>query len=60
MFVRIDEIVENKDDVLKLGINVGDFICMETRTEITDSGFVKSRYLDNKLAVDSHGNYSLF
>lgn len=51
MFVRIDEIVENKDDVFKLGINVGDFICMDTRTEITDSGFVKSRYLDNKLAV---------
>ncbi len=24
---------------------------MDTRTEITESGFVKSRYLDNKLAV---------
>ncbi len=51
MFVRIDEIVKSKEDVLRLGIRVGDYICMDTRTEITESGFVKSRYLDNKLAV---------
>ena len=51
MLVRIDEKVHSKEDVLKLGINVGDFIVMDTRTEITESGFVKSRYLDNKLAV---------
>ena len=51
MLVRIDEKVKNKEDVLKLGINVGDYICMDTRTEVTESGFVKSRYLDNKLAV---------
>lgn len=51
MFIRIDEIVKSREDVLKIGINVGDFICMDTRTEVTKSGFVKSRYLDNKLAV---------
>lgn len=51
MFIRIDEIVNSKEDVLKLGINVGDFIAFDTRTEITESGFIKSRYLDNKLAV---------
>lgn len=51
MRVRIDEIVASKEDVLDLGINIGDFICMDTRKEITDSGFVKSRYLDDKLAV---------
>ncbi|NMA86952.1 MAG: M42 family metallopeptidase, partial [Tissierellia bacterium] len=51
MLVRIDEKVHSKEDVLKLGINIGDFIVMDTRTEITESGFVKSRYLDNKLAV---------
>ena len=51
MFVRIDEIVKSKKDVLDLGIRVGDYIAMDTRTEITESGFVKSRYLDNKLAI---------
>lgn len=51
MIIRIDEKVETKKDVLNIGINVGDFIYMDTRTKITESGFVKSRYLDNKLAV---------
>lgn len=51
MIIRIDEKVENKKDVLDLGIHVGDFIYMDTRTKITENGFVKSRYLDNKLAV---------
>ncbi len=51
MTVRIDEIVSSKEDVLRLGINVGDFICMDTRTEITESGFIKSRYLDDKAAI---------
>lgn len=51
--VRIDEIVKNKDDVLKLGISVGDFIYFDTRTDYTTSGFVKSRHLDDKACVAS-------
>jgi putative aminopeptidase FrvX len=51
MQVRIDERVSSKEDVLELGINVGDFIYLDTRTEITENGFIKSRYLDNKSAV---------
>lgn len=51
MTVRIDEVVQSKEDVHALGINVGDFIYYDTRTEVTDSGFIKSRYIDNKAAV---------
>lgn len=51
MLVRIDEKVKTKKDVLDLGINVGDFIYLDTRTEITENGFIKSRYIDNKSAV---------
>lgn len=51
MTIRLDEKVHSKKDVLELGINVGDFIYMDTRTEITESGFIKSRYLDDKAAV---------
>ena len=51
MRVRLDEKVFNKEDVKALGINVGDFIVMDTRTEITDNGFIKTRYIDNKSAV---------
>lgn len=51
MRVRIDEMVFTKDDVKELGIQVGDIITMDTRTEFTENGFVKTRYIDNKSAV---------
>jgi len=51
MEVVIDEKVFSKEDVEKLGINVGDFICFDSRTIITESGFVKSRHLDDKASV---------
>jgi len=51
MEIRIDEKVSSKEDVEKLGINVGDFIFLDTRTTVTDSGFVKSRHLDDKAGV---------
>jgi len=51
MEVIIDEKVSSKEDVEKLGISVGDFICIDTRFRITDSGFIKSRYLDDKASA---------
>lgn len=51
MIVRIDEEVRTKEDVLKLGINNGDYIAYDPKTTITDSGFIKSRFLDDKLSV---------
>ena len=49
--VVLDEPVENADDVKKLGIGVGDFVCFEPRTRVTASGYIKSRFLDDKLSV---------
>ncbi|QWU18333.1 M42 family metallopeptidase [Paenibacillus sophorae] len=51
MEVRIDELVSGKDDVLKLGIAVGDFISFDARPVFTPSGFIKSRHLDDKASV---------
>ena len=51
MEVRIDEVVKSKEDVEKLGIAVGDFICIDPKTVITESGFVKSRFIDDKASV---------
>ncbi len=51
MYVRIDEQVKTKEDTIQLGINNGDFIAIDTKTVITDSGFIKSRFLDDKLSV---------
>lgn len=53
MEVRIDERVNSKEDILKLGINVGDFVYLDPRTTITPSGFIKSRHLDDKAGVVS-------
>ena len=49
--VRIDEVVKTKDDVLKLGINNGDYVFIDPKTTITDSGFLKSRFIDDKGSV---------
>ena len=49
--VRIDEVVHSKDDVLKLGIQNGDIVCYDPKFEITDSGFLKTRFIDDKASV---------
>lgn len=49
--VRIDEKVFNADDVKALGIRVGDFVSFDPRFEYTDSGFIKSRHLDDKAST---------
>ena len=49
--IVLDEVVENAEDVKKLGIRTGDFVCFDPRTKITRSGYIKSRFLDDKLSV---------
>ncbi len=51
MHVRIDEVVKNKEDVVKLGISAGDFIFIDPKTTVTESGYIKSRFLDDKISV---------
>ena len=49
--VVLDEDVNSADDAKKLGIEVGDIVCFEPRTRRTPSGYLKSRFLDDKLSV---------
>jgi len=49
--VRLDEKVNNAEGVKKLGIETGDFCFFDPRVEVTESGFVKSRHLDDKAGV---------
>lgn len=51
MNIRLDEVVKEQEDVKKLGIMNGDFIAIDPKTTITPSGFIKSRFLDDKLSV---------
>lgn len=49
--IVIDEKVSKDDDVKKLGISAGDFITFDPRTVLTESGFIKSRHLDDKASA---------
>lgn len=51
MEVVLDENVSSLEDTRTLGIQVGDIVCFEPRTRITASGYIKSRFLDDKLSV---------
>lgn len=51
LIVRIDENVFSKEDVLKLGIENGCYIAYDPKTVITESGFLKSRFIDDKASV---------
>lgn len=48
---RVDEVSFSKEDLEKLGFNVGDFIAIDTCPEISENGFVNARNLDNKAGV---------
>ena len=49
--VVLDEVVNSATDTRALGIEVGDIVCFEPRTRRTASGYLKSRFLDDKLSV---------
>ncbi len=51
MEIRLDEKVKTAAETRALGIEVGDFIAFDPRAELTPSGFVKSRHLDDKASV---------
>lgn len=47
----LDEDVKGKDDVKRLGINNGDIVCIDPKFTVTEKGYIKSRFLDDKLSV---------
>ena len=49
--IVIDEPVSTKEETKALGIANGDYVCFEPRTRITKSGYIKSRFLDDKLSL---------
>jgi putative aminopeptidase FrvX len=51
MEVRLDAKVRSDEDTRHLGIEVGDFVSFDPRVEVTDTGFIRSRHLDDKASV---------
>lgn len=51
MEVRLDERVHSEEEVRDLGIEVGDFVSFDPRVVETETGYLKSRHLDDKASV---------
>lgn len=51
MEILLDEKVSTRDEVLALGIMEGDIVAFDPRTRITKNGYIKSRFLDDKLSA---------
>lgn len=46
--LRIDEVSENREDLMRIGVHVGDFIAIDAQPEILENGYIVSRHLDDK------------
>lgn len=51
MMVVLDELVHSAQEVRNLGIEHGDIISIDPNYQYTASGFIKSRFIDDKAAV---------
>lgn len=53
MRIRLDEVVHCRQDVVDLGIMSGDHVAAEPHFTFTESGFIKSRFIDDKGCIAS-------
>ena len=53
MMVILDQKIRSKADVQALGIRNGDFISVEPRCQLTENGYLKSRFIDDKAAISA-------
>lgn len=51
MEVRLDARTESADETASLGVAVGDFIAFDPRPEVSQDGFIRARFLDDKAGV---------
>jgi putative aminopeptidase FrvX len=49
--IRVDQSCDSKGGLERVGLNVGDFVAFDAMPEITDTGFVNARHLDDKAGV---------
>lgn len=49
--VRLDERTDRPEETRLLGVSVGDYVYIDPRPEVSDAGFIRSRFLDDKASV---------
>ncbi len=51
MMIILDENISSKEEVQALGISNGNFVSVDPRMQLTESGYLKSRFIDDKGAI---------
>ena len=49
--LRVDALARNREDLERLGMDIGDIVALDPQPEFVDNGFIVSRHLDNKAGV---------
>lgn len=49
--VRVDRKVSSREDLVRLGLQIGDFVAFIASPELTADGYIVSRHLDGKAGV---------
>ena len=51
--VRLNEPCHNREDLVALGLRSGDFVAFDPDPEISESGYISTRHLDNKAGASA-------
>lgn len=51
MCILLDQDVSTKEEVQALGISNGDYVSIDPRMQLTQNGYLKSRFIDDKAAI---------
>ncbi|GHD58024.1 peptidase M42 [Thalassobaculum fulvum] len=49
--IRVDDRVSSSDDLVSRAFHVGDMVAVDPQPEVTDTGFINARHLDDKAGV---------
>ncbi len=49
--IVLDEVTHSREETEALGVRTGDFISFDPRMVVTESGYIKSRFLDDKCSA---------
>lgn len=49
--LRIDEAFASREDLIKGGVQIGDFVGVDSQAEILQNGYINARHLDDKAGV---------
>lgn len=49
--LRVDAPAASRGDLIRLGLNIGDWVSIDSQPDVNPNGFINARHLDNKAGV---------